>query len=74
MQEIQNIHPFDPQMISGLEKWILMKCCQIFEKYKDDIDSLSKYATSNFKPLGKRKILFKKYRNHTINLQKMLLL
>ena len=58
MQEIQNTHPFDPQIISGLEKWILMKCSQIFEEYKHDIDSLSKYATSNFKPIGKRKIIF----------------
>ena len=58
MQEIQNTHPFDPQIISGLEKWILMKCSKIFEKYKDGIDSLSKYDTSSFKPLGKRKILF----------------
>ena len=58
MQEIQNTHPFDPQIISGLEKWILMKCSQIFENYKDDIDSLSQHDTSNFKPLGKRKILF----------------
>ena len=53
MQEIQNTHPFDPQIVSGLEKWILMKCSKIFDKYKDDINSLSKYGTSNFKPLGK---------------------
>ena len=26
MYEIQNIHPFDPHLISGLERWLTRKC------------------------------------------------
>ena len=31
MQEIQKAHPFDTQIISGLEKWILKQCRLVFK-------------------------------------------
>ena len=53
MQEIQKIHPFDSQIISGLENWILKKCHQVFKSPNEHKESSEGELPSHFSPKGK---------------------
>lgn len=53
MQEIQKIHPFDTQIISGLENWILKKCDQVFKSPNKHKESSEGELPAHFSPKGK---------------------
>ena len=53
MQEIQKIHPFDTQIISGLENWILKICHQVFKSRIEYNESSEGDVTEHFSPNGK---------------------
>ena len=77
MYEIEKIYPFDPQLLSGLEKWLLLRCKTVFlrndfnkttsnKKIMED-NNIKEPSQHNFYNKGnKSKTITDKYQRHHV--------